>query len=206
MYPSPARFPARSSRMPVNNDDRCRWPRRDHACLPTIPVGCGSLSWPGGSLDPSVPTSIVTGAPAGSSTSSTDRTGPEFGPDEIGFLMGNPRNRNQETIESGFWSCFRQYAPDLALLEPGTIFESAAAAQEMTEKLIADHADLAGLYISGGGISGALAAFRSCGNARSMVGLGYDQMDVTRAARIDGSMSLVTSHPRHASLTMPSTA
>lgn len=28
-----------------------------------------------------------------------------------------------------------------------------------------------------------------------MVGLGYDQMDVTRAARIDGSMSLVTSHP-----------
>lgn len=59
--------------------------------------------------------------------------------------MGNPRNRNQETIESGFRSYFRQYAPDLALLEPGTIFESAAAAQEMTERLIADHADLAGL-------------------------------------------------------------
>ena len=65
----------------------------------------------------------------------------------------------------------------------------------MTEKLLSDHPDLAGLYISGGGISGALAALRASNKAGKMVVVGYDLTEVTRAALLDGTMTLVISHP-----------
>mgnify|MGYP000128346161 CR=1 FL=1 len=116
-------------------------------------------------------------------------------PGKIGILMGNPRYRNQEMNETGFRSYFRECAPDFTLLEPITTFESAAVAQELTEKLLAEHPDLAGLYISGGGISGALAALRATGRAGSLVVVGYDLTDVTRAALLDGTMTLLLSHP-----------
>ncbi len=116
-------------------------------------------------------------------------------PGKIGILMGNPRYRNQEMNETGFRSFFRECAPDFTLLEPITTFESAAVAQELTEKLLAEHTDLAGLYISGGGISGALAALRATGRAGSLVVVGYDLTDVTRAALLDGTMTLLLSHP-----------
>lgn len=116
-------------------------------------------------------------------------------PGKIGILMGNPRYRNQEMNEAGFRSYFREHEPGFSLLEPISTFESSAVAQEMTEKLLLGHPDLSGLYISGGGISGALAALRSSGRAGSIVVVGYDLMDVTRAALLDGSMTLVISHP-----------
>lgn len=116
-------------------------------------------------------------------------------PGKIGILMGNPRYRNQEMNEAGFRSYFREHALDFTLLEPISTFEAAAVAQEMTERLLADHPDLVGLYVSGGGISGALAALRSTGRAGQIVVVGYDLTDVTRAALLDGSMTLVISHP-----------
>ncbi|MBL9050702.1 MAG: LacI family DNA-binding transcriptional regulator [Tabrizicola sp.] len=116
-------------------------------------------------------------------------------PGKIGILMGNPRYRNQEMNETGFRSFFREFAPEFVLLEPASTFESAAVAQDLTEKLLADHPDLVGLYISGGGISGALAALRSGARPGSLVVVGYDLTDVTRAALLDGTMTLVISHP-----------
>lgn len=65
----------------------------------------------------------------------------------------------------------------------------------MTEKLLADHPDLAGLYISGGGISGALTALRASGKAGKMVVVGCDLTEVTRAALLDSTMTLIISHP-----------
>ncbi|MCX7288788.1 MAG: LacI family DNA-binding transcriptional regulator [Rhodobacterales bacterium] len=116
-------------------------------------------------------------------------------PGKIGILMGNPRYRNQEMNETGFRSYFREHAQDFVLLEPISTFESSAVAQEMTERLFADHPDLVGLYVSGGGISGALAALRSTGRAGQIAVVGYDLTEVTRAALLDGSMTLVISHP-----------
>lgn len=116
-------------------------------------------------------------------------------PGKIGILLGNPRYRNQEMNETGFRSYFRELAPAFTLLEPLSTFEAAAIAQEMTEKLLAEHPDLVGLYVSGGGISGALAALRGTGRAGKIVAVGYDLFDVTRAALLDGTMTLVISHP-----------
>lgn len=116
-------------------------------------------------------------------------------PGKIGILMGNPRYRNQEMNEAGFRSYFRELAPEFTLLEPISTFESSAIAQEMTEKLLREHPDLQGLFISGGGISGALTALRNSDLAGKIVTVGYDLMDVTRTALLDGSLTLVISHP-----------
>lgn len=116
-------------------------------------------------------------------------------PGKIGILVGNHRYRCQEMNESGFRSYFREYAPEFQLLEPISTFETSAVAEEMTEKLIGEHPDLIGLYISGGGISGAMNAIRSCGKSGQLMTVGYELMDNTRAALLDGTLRLVIAHP-----------
>lgn len=116
-------------------------------------------------------------------------------PGKVGILMGNPRYRNQEMNESGFRSYFREYAPEFTLLEPLSTFESSAVAEEMTERLLHDHPDLAGLYIAGGGITGTLAALRNSDRAGKLAVICFDMMENTRAALIDGTITLVISHP-----------
>lgn len=116
-------------------------------------------------------------------------------PGKIGILMGNHRYRNQEMNEVGFRSYFREFAPEFTLLEPISTFESAAVAQEMTDGLLAAHPDLAGLYVAGGGISGVIAALRNSDRAGRIVLVGYELMEVTRAALLDGIMTLAISNP-----------
>jgi LacI family transcriptional regulator len=116
-------------------------------------------------------------------------------PGKLAILVGNHRYRCQEMNESGFRSYFREHAPNFILLEAQTTFESGAIAQELTEKLLAEHPDLAGLYVAGGGISGALSAIRSSGKAGQIVVVGYDLTDTTRQGLIDGSLTFLISHP-----------
>jgi LacI family transcriptional regulator len=116
-------------------------------------------------------------------------------PGKLGVLMGNPRYRCQEMNESGFRSYFREYASDFTILEPRSTFESKAVAEEMTENLLREHPDLKGLYVAGGGISGALVALRSTGSAGKVMLVGYELMDITKQALLDGAMTFVISHP-----------
>lgn len=116
-------------------------------------------------------------------------------PGKLGILVGNPRYRCQEMNESGFRSYFREYASDFTILEPRSTFESKAVAEEMTENLLKEHPDLKGLYVAGGGISGALAALRATGNAGKVMLVGYELMDVTKQALLDGTMTFAISHP-----------
>ncbi|MFD1981499.1 LacI family DNA-binding transcriptional regulator [Mesorhizobium newzealandense] len=116
-------------------------------------------------------------------------------PGKLGILMGNHRYRNQEMNESGFRSYFREHAPEFVLLEPLSTFESSAIAHEMTERLLREHPDISGLYVSGGGITGVMAAVRASGWAGKLVVVGYELMDVTRAALLDGTLTLVIAHP-----------
>jgi LacI family transcriptional regulator len=116
-------------------------------------------------------------------------------PGKLGILVGNYRYRCQEMNESGFRSYFREHAPQFTLLEPLSTFESSTVAKEMTERLLREHPDLIGLYVAGGGISGALAALRASDRAGKVVTVGYELMDDTRAALLDGILTLVISHP-----------
>ncbi len=116
-------------------------------------------------------------------------------PGKIGILVGNHRYRNQEMNESGFRSFFREHNPAFTLLEPLATYESAAAARELVEGLLNEHPDLCGLFVSGGGITGAIAALRNTPKREDFVTVGYDLFDETRAALIDGTLTMVISHP-----------
>jgi LacI family transcriptional regulator len=116
-------------------------------------------------------------------------------PGKIGILVGNHRYRCQEMNESGFRSFFREHAPEFALLEPLSTFETSAVAEEITEKLLSEHPDLKGLFIAGGGITGALSALRASGKATGIVTVCHQLMDNTRDALLDGTLSLLLNDP-----------
>jgi LacI family transcriptional regulator len=116
-------------------------------------------------------------------------------PGKIGILLGNHRYRNQELNEAGFRSYFREHNAGFTLLEPLATYESAAVARELVEGLFRDHPDLCGLFISGGGITGALSALRDCPRRADFAAVGYELFDTTRAALIDGTISMIISHP-----------
>jgi LacI family transcriptional regulator len=116
-------------------------------------------------------------------------------PGKIAILVGSHRYRNQGTNESGFRSYFREHAAGFELLEARSTFETASIAREVTEALFEEHPDLVGLYVSGGGISGACAALRESGRARDIVTVGYDLTDVTRTGLMDGTINFLISHP-----------
>ncbi len=116
-------------------------------------------------------------------------------PGKIGILVGNHRFRNQEMNEIGFRSYFREHNREFTLLEPLSTYESAAVAREHVEKLLTDHPDMCGLFVSGGGISGAVAALRDMPTRKDFVAVGYELFDLTRAALIDGTLTMIISHP-----------
>ena len=116
-------------------------------------------------------------------------------PGKIGVLVGNYRYRCQEMNEIGFRSYFREMAPDFTILEPLATFETNAVAEEMTENLINEHPDLIGLFIAGGGISGAMNALRTRGKSGKIMGLGFDLTENTRAGLLDGTLTMVLGHP-----------
>jgi LacI family transcriptional regulator len=116
-------------------------------------------------------------------------------PGKIGILVGNHRYRCQETNESGFRSYFREHPRGFELLDARSTFETALIAREVTEELLDKHPDVTGLYVAGGGISGVCAALRESGKADRIFTVGLDLTEITRAALIEGTLSLVISHP-----------
>lgn len=54
---------------------------------------------------------------------------------------------------------------------------------------------MCGMFISGGGVTGAIAALRATPKREDFVVVGYELFDDTPAALIDGMFSLIIAHP-----------
>lgn len=116
-------------------------------------------------------------------------------PGRVGILVGNHRYRCQELNESGFRSYCREHGSGFTLLEPVQTFEDKSIARDVTEQLLRREPDLVGLYISGGGIVGVLDAMKSSGRSGSIVTIGYELTEHTRAGLMDNVLSLALAHP-----------
>jgi LacI family transcriptional regulator len=116
-------------------------------------------------------------------------------PGKIAILVGNHRYRCQDMNESGFRSYFREYAPGFTILDPLSTFESSEVAQDLTEKLLHDVPDLAGIFVAGGGITGVITALRQNSEPGRVVLIGHQLLDVTRQALLDGYMTLAITSP-----------
>lgn len=62
--------------------------------------------------------------------------------------------------EIGFRSYFRENAPEFDVLDTLINLETAEITHEATLTLLQKHPDLVGLYVCGGGMEGAISAFR----------------------------------------------
>lgn len=100
--------------------------------------------------------------------------------------------------ESGFRSYFREHTQGFTLLEPLTTYEDRTVAREVTEQLLQREPDLAGLYISAGGITGTMAAIRDRGR-EDLVVVGYERIEPTLNGPLDGTVTVVIAHPSSAS-------
>ena len=111
------------------------------------------------------------------------------------IIVGSHRFQCQDLNEMGFRSYFREHAPAFAVLETRVSLEDARYAAEVTRDLLAQHPDLAALYVAGGGVSGVLSVLRERKPASPLVTIGHDLTRHTEAGLLDGQLNLVISHP-----------
>ncbi|MBZ9655751.1 LacI family DNA-binding transcriptional regulator [Phyllobacterium lublinensis] len=115
----------------------------------------------------------------------------------VSIFVGSHRYLCQEACEIGFRSCLRESAPDFVLIDPVATLESDHYSFEATLDLLRRHPDLSGLYVAGGGIGGVLKAVREAAGARLPTIVGHDLTDSTMRGLVDGTLSVVLSHPMH---------
>lgn len=85
-------------------------------------------------------------------------------PGKIAVFVGGNRWHGHELRETGFRSFFRDSAPAFNVLDTLVNLETRKITYEATLDLLHRHPDLAGIYVAGGGMEGAIAALREARN------------------------------------------
>lgn len=86
------------------------------------------------------------------------RTAPRTG--KVAIFVGSHRWHGHELRETGFRSYFREYAPQFEILETLVNLETRQVTYEATLNLLSRYPDIAGFYVAGGGMEGAIGALR----------------------------------------------
>ncbi|WP_411037605.1 LacI family DNA-binding transcriptional regulator [Shinella sp. BYT-45] len=113
---------------------------------------------------------------------------------EVAILMGTHRHVCQEQREMGFRSYLREHAADLTVLEAVTTHETDLGAYDATSDLLRRHPDLTAIYVTGGGIRGAIRALREAEGPTPHL-ISCELNDETRQALVEGTLSVALSHP-----------
>lgn len=88
------------------------------------------------------------------------RAVPEGKPGKLAIFVGGHRWNGHEQRDTGFRAYLREHAPGLSVLDPLVNLETRQLTYEATLGLLKAHPDLRGIYVSGGGMEGAIAALR----------------------------------------------
>lgn len=116
-------------------------------------------------------------------------------PGSIGIIVGSHRYLGHEVCEIGFRSYFRENAPDFHLLETLVNLEDPRIAYEAVLDLLKRHSDLAAIYLPGGGMAGVIDALRDEAHDRGISMVCNELTPVSRAALIDGIVTMVLNTP-----------
>ena len=90
-------------------------------------------------------------------------------PGRVAVFVGSPRFTGHELREIGLRSYFREEAPDFTVLETRVNLETPEVTRQTLISIMGENPDLAGCYVSGGGMEGAIDALRSLRLARPPV-------------------------------------
>ncbi|SLN29081.1 LacI family DNA-binding transcriptional regulator [Roseisalinus antarcticus] len=114
---------------------------------------------------------------------------------KLALFVGGYRWHGHELRETGFRSFFREHPDDLHVLDTLVNLETRQLTYEATLALLARHGDLAGLYVAGGGMEGAIAALRE-ERAPGQVALVVNELTPeSRRAIIDGYVTMIIRTP-----------
>lgn len=120
------------------------------------------------------------------------------GPGKVGVILGSPALRDHLERHLGFCQALAQHHPQLAVLPYRTGRDDEAVCAAETAALLAEHPDLAGLYLAGAGIGGAADTLRASGHANQVVLVGHEFTEALRPALLDGTIdALITQDPGH---------
>lgn len=112
-------------------------------------------------------------------------------PGPVALLVGNHRYRCQEANEIGFRSYFREHAPEFELLDVHSTYETDQIAKDLTERLLETSPNVVGLYVAGGGLSGALDAIRDVKPERLPTVVGHELSSAHTQGLLDGTLTML---------------
>jgi LacI family transcriptional regulator len=81
----------------------------------------------------------------------------------VAIFVGSHRFHGHELREMGFRSFFREKGEGFEVLDTLVNLDTSEITHEATANLLAQHPDLVGLYVAGGGMEGAISAIREEG-------------------------------------------
>ena len=119
-------------------------------------------------------------------------------PGKVAIFVGSHRFHGHELRESASAPSFREEAPAFKILDTMVNLETRQITHEATFELLRRHPDLAGCYVAGGGMEGAIAAIREAQMEQPPVMIVNEITPESRAALADGivTMALATPLPR----------
>ncbi len=116
-------------------------------------------------------------------------------PGVIAVLVGGNLWQAHQVRESGLRSYFRQNAPGFRLRDAVLNLETRGITYAMVQDFVASQQDLRGIYITGGGVEGAIDALRRSGRERRVRLVVHPLTKETRAAVTDGIVTMVIGTP-----------
>jgi len=117
------------------------------------------------------------------------------GPGKVAIIVGSHRFHGHELREIGFRSFFREQAPEFTLLDTMVNLETRQITHEAMLDLMRRHPDLAGCYVAGGGMEGAIAALREIDANPPPVMIVNEITPESRAALTDNVVTMAIATP-----------
>ena len=118
-------------------------------------------------------------------------------PGKIAIFVGGHRWHGHELRETGFRSFFRESRPQFTILDTLVNLETRQLTYEATLDLVARHPDVAGLYLAGGGMEGAIQALREVRQPGHVALVVNELTPESRGALRDGYLTMVIATPLH---------
>ncbi|WP_299785017.1 LacI family DNA-binding transcriptional regulator [uncultured Marivita sp.] len=116
-------------------------------------------------------------------------------PCRVAVFVGGARWHGHGLREAGFRTALREYAPQITVTDTAVNLETRQVTYEATLDLLERHADLAGLYVAGGGMEGAIAALREARPPGKVALIVNELTSESRAALADHYAILVSATP-----------
>ncbi|MGB8817770.1 MAG: LacI family DNA-binding transcriptional regulator [Rhizobiaceae bacterium] len=117
------------------------------------------------------------------------------GPGKVAVFVGSHRFLGHDMREIGFRTYFREHAPDFHVLDTLVNLDDRRFTHQNILELMARHKDLAGFYVAGGGMEGAVDALRETAEGRELVVVVNELTPMSRAALADQIITMTLSTP-----------